>query len=378
MTAGGAVQLEEDRSKGEGIGSNWGGPNDRSTMTLAERLIAGLRLPYALGCLLVGFGLFGFFDTFLTGYVGTSSVSQAIQKAISPQNLAEYALFAYAFYAPRYMRMKLRETANALPQPIPGKMENFRMAVAGLSAVRPQVVTWLVFLAGLLAAVEAPALVGGPSSILISTNSEVSALEFFASVFDIVSLAMVTLALSSVVWTYYGIARGIHRFSAGSLQFRPYYEDPFLGLKPVGSLVLSLVSVYFGLILLFILSLVTSTNVPTIPEIIGVGGFLAGLIIVGVLLFFIPLQKLHGRMVGEKQVARATLTPELRSVLEGSPNPDSGGDARHVLRLELMDRKMSEMAVWPYDIGILGRLSVIAVSVTAILISRIVALIFHI
>jgi len=36
------------------------------------------------------------------------------------------------------------------------------------------------------------------------------------------------------------------------------------------------------------------------------------------------------------------------------------------------------MALWPYDVGILGRLSVIAVSVTAILISRILALVFHI
>jgi len=36
------------------------------------------------------------------------------------------------------------------------------------------------------------------------------------------------------------------------------------------------------------------------------------------------------------------------------------------------------MALWPYDVGILGRLSVIAASVTAILISRIIALVFHI
>jgi len=34
--------------------------------------------------------------------------------------------------------------------------------------------------------------------------------------------------------------------------------------------------------------------------------------------------------------------------------------------------------VWPYDVGILGRLSAITLSVVAILISRIIATIFHI
>jgi hypothetical protein len=49
-----------------------------------------------------------------------------------------------------------------------------------------------------------------------------------------------------------------------------------------------------------------------------------------------------------------------------------------MFRLDMMDRRVSSMAVWPFDVGILGRLSAIALSVIAILISRIVALIFHI
>ncbi len=36
------------------------------------------------------------------------------------------------------------------------------------------------------------------------------------------------------------------------------------------------------------------------------------------------------------------------------------------------------MAIWPYHVGILGRLSVITLSVIAILLSRIIALILHI
>ena len=87
---------------------------------------------------------------------------------------------------------------------------------------------------------------------------------------------------------------------------------------------------------------------------------------------------LHRRMIAEKGAAKAALIPKLRAVFEGSPNLNSGDALGHVFRVEMMDRKVGEMAAWPYDIGILGRLSVIAVSVTAILISRIIALIFHI
>jgi len=36
------------------------------------------------------------------------------------------------------------------------------------------------------------------------------------------------------------------------------------------------------------------------------------------------------------------------------------------------------MAIWPYDVGILGRLSAITLSVVAILLLRIIALILHI
>jgi hypothetical protein len=126
-----------------------------------------------------------------------------------------------------------------------------------------------------------------------------------------------------------------------------------------------------------VLSLLTSSSTPQIGDIVGVGGFLFGLILLGLFLFFLPLTKLHGRMIAEKKIARAALNPKLRMLFYESPNPSSS-DVAQVLRLDWMDRKVAGMALWPYDIGILGRLSVIAASVTAILISRILALLFHI
>jgi len=346
-------------------------------MTLAERFIVVFRLPYALGCILVGFGLFGILNTVLSKYVETVDLRQATVVALSPQSLAESALFAYSFYAPRDRRTKLLEAGRSLPALMAEKDEGFRKTFRGISAVRPQVGTWIVFLAALLIALNVAVAFGGPSTFRFNTDSRFSLLEFLATIVDFVSLAVISLGLSSVVWTYWSISKGMRRFSSAPLELRPYYEDPFLGLRPVGSLALSLATVYFGFIALFLLSLLTSSSTPSIGDLVGVGGFLFGLIFLGVFLFFLPLTKLHGRMIAEKRTARAALNPKLRTLFQESSNSGSA-DVGHVLRVDLMDRKVTAMALWPYDVGILGRLSVIAASVTAILISRIIALVFHI
>jgi len=345
--------------------------------TLAERLITASRLPYALGCVILGLGVFGLFNAFLAEFAKSASLGDAVAVAFAPQNVAQSLLVAYAFYSPRYMRMKLLETKASLSSLVPDGAEGFRRIFGGISSVRPQAVTWGLFLVALLVSVNAGVFTGGPSNISLAFDSAFAPLEFVATVLDIVSLAAVTLALSSVVWTYFGIARGIRRFGSASLQLRPYYEDAFLGLRPMGSLALSLATVYFGFITLLLLSAVTGGSNPSPAEIVGVGGFIAGLIVLGVLFFFVPLTRLHERMLTEKRDAKSALTPKLRAILQ---DVQSAGvvDSSHILRTDLMDRKVADMAVWPYDIGILGRLSVIAASVTAILISRIIALVFHI
>jgi len=348
-------------------------------MTLAERFVVALRLPYAVGCVLVGFGLLGIPSVILSQYGQTSDLRQAVLAAFSLNNLLQYGLITYAFYAPGYMRTKLLETGQSLSALLPEREEGFRRIFAGISSRRPQVVTWLLFLAALLVAVNVPAILGtGESTIVVNVAGSFSLVEFVATIYDVMAIALSTLALSSVVWTYWSTSTGIRRLGSAPLELRPYYDDAFLGLKPVGSLALSLATVYFGFIGLLLLVLATSPDVPTVGDIVGVGGFLFGLILLGLLLFFVPLNRLHRRMVTEKQIEKAGLSPKLRTLLQDSTEAGSDPDLAEMFRLDMMDRKISSMAVWPFDIGILGRLSVIALSVTAILISRIIALIFHI
>ncbi len=68
----------------------------------------------------------------------------------------------------------------------------------------------------------------------------------------------------------------------------------------------------------------------------------------------------------------------MRTLFQDSNEFETDPNLGEMFRLDMIDRKISSMAIWPFDIDILGRLSVIALSVTATLISRILALIFHI
>ncbi len=346
--------------------------------TLAERFVGAFRLPYPIGCLFVGFFLFGIVDVALGAFVQTSNLSTTVAKTLAPASLLTDLLVAYSFYAPRYMRRKLVETGRALSSLLPDRDGEFRRIFAEVASPRPQVIAWLLFLAALLVAVSVPAILGTGPSPFVFNGGPGTALEFIASVYDIVSLAAATLALSSVVWTFWSISLGIHRFGRAPIALRPYYEDAFLGLKPLGGLSLSLALGYFVFIGLFLLVLSGSPGTPTPAEVLGVGGFLSGLVLLGLVLFFLPLRGLHRRMVDQKQRETARLRPNLGPIYEEGAGPHSAQDVAHLYRVDMMDRKVAAMAVWPYDVGILGRLSAITLSVIAILLSRIIAFIFHI
>ena len=344
--------------------------------TLAERFVLAFRLPYPVACFLVGFFLFGVLDVALSKYAETANLAPTVAKTLAPVSLLTDLLVAYSFYAPRYMRRRLVETGRALSNLLPDRDADFHRIFAEVAAPRPQVVAWMLFLVALLAAVSVPAILGtGPSPFVFNAGAG-TALEFVAGVFSIVSLAVATLALSSVVWTFWSISLGIHRFGQAPLALRPYYEDPFLGLKSLGVLSLSLAFSYFGFIGLFLLVLSASPGTPTTADVVGVGGFLSGLVLLGLVLFFLPLRGLHRRMVDEKRQEMVRLRPKLGPIYEeGASQPQ---DVAHLVRIDMMDRKVAAMAIWPYDVGILGRLSAITLSVIAILLSRIIALIFHI
>src|SRR2546428_8035003 len=118
------------------------------------------------------------------------------------------------------------EQVRLAPVP-PRRVAGYAKIFGSVSATRPQVLTWALFLVTLLLATNASALSGSGSGTFVFNAGPGSALEFVSGIFSLVSYAVVTLGLSSVLWTYSTISRSIHRFGGSPLTPRPYYEDAF-------------------------------------------------------------------------------------------------------------------------------------------------------
>jgi hypothetical protein len=93
--------------------------------TLAERFILVLRLPYAIGCVVVGLGLFGILDVVFYHYAMSASLSEGLQKAFDTTALVTDILVAYSFYAPRYMRETLEEAGRSRAPLMSDREEGF-------------------------------------------------------------------------------------------------------------------------------------------------------------------------------------------------------------------------------------------------------------
>jgi hypothetical protein len=343
------------------------------TPTLPERLVLGTRLPYVGGCLVLGYVFTVLLPQVVVNAVDGGPVSDILNAAFSPDNVVNSLFISYLFYAPRFMRLRLLKSEKSLSQLLPEGETDFHRLFGRVSAVRPQIIAWALFTVLLflefdivprLLSASSAAQFSGPSTVLGQSVSVV--LGTFGSF-------VTTLVLSSLAWVYYSVLRGIHRMGSASLNLSAFYRDPFLGLKPVGSLAFSVAMAYFGFEVFLIAAGIASP--PTLVDYYTVGSLLVVLIVVGVVAFFLPLRKLHERMILQKASERAKLSERLDPLVGPSQsvqNPDE--TALEVLKLELMDRKVSSIATWPFDFQILGKLTVVTLSVTAALITRFIAL----
>lgn len=322
--------------------------------TLAERLVSLFHLPYIVGCGLLSFAVFGPPLYILVSYSISLDSARAVAEGLRPMSgpeLLSLVLGAYIFYIPRSMRRRILHAEESLSPLLPNGEEDFHRLFERVAALKPQIVMWILFF-----------LIGTISFLAVKCTPVRSD----CLVESIAIMTFFSLGATSVVWTYASSLLGLHRMGSVPMEFRPFHEDPSLGLRAVGSLALSLARAYFigiGLtLILFIGSIpLSSTIVP-----VSTYGILAGLILLGVLLFFLPLVKLHQRMLDRKRLERDRLKDLLGRVFHNSEKPS---DLGNIMVLDMMDRKVSSIAVWPFDLNILGRLSIIVFSVIATLIS---------
>jgi hypothetical protein len=253
------------------------------------------------------------------------------------------------------------DAEQALSPLMPDREEGYRRAFAPLSRSGPP-----LLLALLLAAAFARYIWAGFRD---SLGPGSTAAQILYSLFAF-------LVYGGSIWVYLAALRGLSQLGRLPLWLQPLHEDRMMGLRPAGSLSLSISVAFFAI--LGILILIALVN-PVIPEYLLL---LAACTAVGVLLFFLPLQGLHRQLTEARSALRAAIHRRQAVRIEatglfagqsgpaGAPPPAGGEEAERLLRevldlqvLELAERKVGELAGWPFDTRILGRLSAAVVSV---------------
>lgn len=171
------------------------------------------------------------------------------------------------------------------------------------------------------------------------------------------------LSYGTFVWMYASSIRGIYRLSKERMRFASFLEDSHLGTKSLGSVSLSFAWVYFfGVGLVFL-----SFNPVPAPTLVA----LFGLIVVGVVLFFLPLYTVHVKMVKEKQAADKALRKKLRRIMESiDRREESLNEIGEIFVFQSLENKVSKISEWPFDTATLSWFSAIVITVLGTIITR--------
>ncbi len=270
----------------------------KDNSTLVERSIGRLPLPYWVSCIVIAV-LMGPPVQFLSALVDTSSLDKAFSLtfnsgfsttfsvAVSPaQGIEAQTIWTVTLlvvlYIPRFMRLRLQTYAADLVPISPSGAGTLRKAFGGIYQLRPAVVV-----SGVIGALSLPYiyfqtnLITGAATLLYLTISNV----------------IVSLVFGTIIWVYFRSLWGLYKFGKEPLKLMTHDEDPMLGVRPIGSISLSLFLSYILVIGFGGLELVLSPDPVSLS-------LLLVLALLGGFMFFLPLNSMHKKMLAEKRGGR--------------------------------------------------------------------------
>ncbi len=345
--------------------------------TLTEWLIGFLPLPFVVGSLLLAL-LFGLPGVFLGVFLDTGNLDAVL--ALFPPGeggllvlllIVDVSVFSSVPLATRYMRRQVVKAKEAISPLLPQGEETYLRVFGQISSFWPPLLIAAAFIGFLLLQ---------PATVLVPPG-------FFAIILSLPQVLLFFPILGAFVWVYVSSTLGIYRLGLGSLQMKSYLQDPVLGLRPLGSLSFALAWPYLA-----------TLGIAALWISLGVGPgflFIVALLIVGVVMFFLPLYEVHRRMVRERERARASVRdhlwerPEKVDTIEGEVGDPTLLDVMNRLarleeagraerRLDRAERRIDEIHAWPFDTRIVGRLAALTLTVVAVLLTRYVATLFGI
>ncbi len=288
---------------------------------------------------------------------------QTFEGAILLQ-LVTFSLIFYQLYMIRYMRLKLVTTESVLMPLSPQGEETLHKAFGRVSNTRPIVLMTV-----------APLIV----VLVVSFPGLQRSQGLSYTLYTVASYVMFSLTIGPFIWVYIASLWGLHTFGKEPLKLKPLHEDPMLGVRPTGSLSLSLVSVFFGGTIVSTVAQIISPSPSYIPTSIW-------FTVLGAAMFFLPLNSIHRRMQQEKQREQASVRSQFNALTDASNNPHLDGPESVLIPLKtlvtfevlkLNERRVSAMPTWPFDTRILSRFAAIILSVITIILARIITITLH-
>ena len=339
-------------------------PRAVETPTLIERFIGLVRLPNPLAVLFWAL-ILGSPTYFLVEYLVKGKSTFDIG------NLGNESLFVlvpfYLFFMVGYMRKKVVAAEAPIVPRLAGGEADYHNAFGNVTSTIP-----VILLSALLSPIALSASFG-------DFKPETAGL----AIYDVFSTYLSGLAFSTYLWMFANASLGIYKLGRSSLKLGPYLEERMRGAKPLGNLALSLTAAYYGGVLLLILLFYGNigTNMP-------LQAYFATILVLGIALFLLPLNIIHKKMQEEKHALLREIGARY-SQLNHTTNPRAENasldDVRHELtrladlqQLEILDRKVSALPTWPFDIQVVSKFITIVLSVTAVLLSRVITGFLHI
>lgn len=228
--------------------------------------------------------------------------------------LANFAIF----YGIQDMRLGLVRPELDMVPLCPRGEEDFHKAFRRVSLPKPPILLATVF--GLLIII--PTVL--PESPGPGTPSPVVGI-----------LRLITFfGVATFIWVYVSSLKGLHELGKGPLRLKAFYEDGMLGTRPIGSFSLHLAFSYLaplGLVLL-------ATTILPDPSSTALLTFLT---VLGIVMFFLPLNSIHQTMLEAKRKEQASIrTRSLQLILR----PNVNGSETSEATLKDLETRLSDLA----------------------------------
>lgn len=342
---------------------------DPERPTLPERLLRRMPGPYLVSGLVLAVFL-NFPGYLLVHLLDTGTVHGALaidfQGRVPEtrwQQIAAVAawtvLTAFTLWMARAIRRRVTAAEGVLAPLLPEGVVSYRAAFSRLAATWPP-----LLIALLLAAATYPYTVAA-----FREAAGPGELAYYA-----VRLPLQYIIFGAALWAYIATLWGVRELGRQPLRLQPFREDSMLGLRPIGALVLAVSLLFFGFLAIFVAIALLSPIYGQLALLV------VALTVVGVLLFFVPLDGVHRQMAAVKTRELAELHRAVLRLVEAPELPQATAapvdlgvtlaalstaltEWRRGIGLEAAERRVASMPVWPFDTAILRRLGAAALSI---------------